>query len=108
MPLFRPLVPCCLLLCLIATLATGAAAAEFPKDFAAFQADLSPAIFLQRDTTPKHYRQIEPSLFHSVHSAVPAEGMSGEVMNWTWVGLVFQRQTSSTSGCPANSVAGGA
>jgi len=64
MPLFRPLVPCCLLLCLIATLATGAAAAEFPKDFAAFQADLSPAIFLQLDTTPKHYRQIEPSLFH--------------------------------------------
>ena len=39
-------------------------AADFPTDFDAFQTGLSPAISARLDMTPKHYRQIEPSLFH--------------------------------------------
>ena len=38
-----------------------------------------------------------------VHSGVPAEGISGEVSNWVWVGLVFQRQISRISGLSATS-----
>jgi hypothetical protein len=54
----------CLSLLLILCWMTDALAADFPKDFAAFQAELSPAISKKLATTPKHYRQIEPSLFH--------------------------------------------
>jgi hypothetical protein len=53
----------CLSLCLIACWTTGARA-DFPTDFDAFQSGLSPAISARLDVTPKHYRQIEPSLFH--------------------------------------------
>ena len=60
----HPRFPRCLPLLLILCGATAADAADFPKDFAAFQAELSPAISGKLDATPKHYRQIEPSLFH--------------------------------------------
>jgi len=43
---------------------TTGATADFPADFDAFQAGLSPAISARLAATPKHYRQIEPSLFH--------------------------------------------
>jgi nucleotide-binding universal stress UspA family protein len=56
--------PDCLSLLLILCGVTAAEAAEFPKDFAAFQAELSPAISQKLDATPKHYRQIEPSLYY--------------------------------------------
>jgi len=52
--------PLLLILCWI----TQADAADFPKDFAAFQAELSPAVSQKLDTTSKHYRQIEPSLYY--------------------------------------------
>jgi hypothetical protein len=55
-----PCLPLLLTLCWM----TGTAAADFPPDFAAFQAELSPAIAQRLDTTPKHYRQIEPSLYY--------------------------------------------
>jgi hypothetical protein len=64
MPSSHPRFPRCLPLLLILCGATAADAADFPKDFAAFQAELSPAISGKLDATPKHYRQIEPSLFH--------------------------------------------
>ena len=54
----------CLPLWLLAFWCAAASAGEFPKDFPAFQADLSPAIAARLDTTPKHYRQIEPSLYY--------------------------------------------
>jgi hypothetical protein len=64
MPRLSPLAIPCLPLCLIACWAAVAGAGDFPTDFAAFQAELSPAISRRLDATPKHYRQIEPSLFH--------------------------------------------
>jgi hypothetical protein len=64
MPRFSLLHIRCLSLCLIAFWTTTSAAAEFPQDFNAFQAGLSPAISARLGVTPKHYRQIEPSLFH--------------------------------------------
>jgi len=53
----------CLSLCLIACWTSGASA-DFPTNFDAFQSGHSPAISARLDVTPKHYRQIEPSLFH--------------------------------------------
>ena len=64
MPNRRLLHPCWLSFCLLASWAIGVMAADFPKDFNAFQTGLSPAISARLDVTPKHYRQIEPSLFH--------------------------------------------
>ena len=55
------------------------AAAEFPADFAGFQADVSPAVARRLDASRKHYRQIEPSLFYLCQShadrlaALPAD-----------------------------------
>jgi hypothetical protein len=63
-PLLHSRFPCCLSLLLILCGVPAANAAEFPKDFAVFQAELSPAISAKLDATAKHYRQIEPSLFH--------------------------------------------
>jgi len=54
----------CLPLSLIAFWTISAVAADFPQDFEAFQTKLSPAISARLNVTPKHYRQIEPSLFH--------------------------------------------
>ena len=61
---FSPCLPRHLPILLILCWMTGALAADFPKDFAAFQAELSPAVSAKLEATPKHYRQIEPSLFH--------------------------------------------
>ena len=36
----------------------------FPQSFAAFTHDLSPLVVARLETTPKHYRQLEPSLYH--------------------------------------------
>lgn len=47
-----------LLICLSSGLTASA------NDFAAFQQDESPAVAKALATTPKHYRQIEPSLYH--------------------------------------------
>ena len=52
--------PLLLILCSI----TRVEAADFPKDFAAFQTAISPAVSQKLDITPKHYRQIEPSLYY--------------------------------------------
>ena len=57
--------PLCLTICLAVCWTNGAAAADFPKDFAAFQTELSPSISARLGATPKHYRQIEPSLYHA-------------------------------------------
>ena len=54
----------CLACCLITFQATVAGATDFPEDFAAFQAELSPAVSTTLEATPKHYRQIEPSLYY--------------------------------------------
>jgi hypothetical protein len=54
----------CLACCLVASLATVAAATDFPKDFATFQAEISPSVCTALEATPKHYRQIEPSLYY--------------------------------------------
>ena len=54
----------CLSISLIAFWTISVLAADFPQDFDAFQARLSPAISARLNVTPKHYRQIEPSLFH--------------------------------------------
>ena len=65
MPRFRLLHVRCLAVCLAVCQPAGAAvAADFPNDFAAFQAELSPAVSARLETTQKHYRQIEPSLYH--------------------------------------------
>jgi hypothetical protein len=45
------------------TAAVGAAA-EWPPDFAGFQAEISPAVVARLGASPRHYRQIEPSLYH--------------------------------------------
>ncbi|MFM9195314.1 MAG: hypothetical protein ACKOWG_06150 [Planctomycetia bacterium] len=42
----------------------AAAAADFPVEFATFQTEFSPVISRRLGATPRHYRQIEPSLFH--------------------------------------------
>ena len=42
--------------------------------------------------------------FQTLHSGVPAEGMSGEAVNPTCVGFGFQRQISSTAVCEAKIV----
>jgi len=55
--------------CLAATVMAGVAtAADFPADFAGFQADVSPAVAAKLDTSRKHYRQIEPSLYYLCRS----------------------------------------
>ena len=64
MPPLHARFPRCLSLLLILCGVTAADAADFPKDFAAFQAELSPAISAKLEETPKHYRQIEPSLYY--------------------------------------------
>ena len=64
MPPLHRRFPYCLSLTLILCWMAGANAADFPKDFAAFQAELSPAISAKLEATPKHYRQIEPSLYY--------------------------------------------
>jgi len=61
---FAPSLPLVLSLCLIACGVANAEATGFPRDFALFQTEISPAVVARLDTTPKHYRQIEPSLFH--------------------------------------------
>lgn len=42
----------------------AAIAADAFADLAAFQRELSPAVAAALEATPKHYRQIEPSLYH--------------------------------------------
>lgn len=42
----------------------AAMAADAFSDLAAFRHDLSPAVAASLETTPKHYRQIEPSLYY--------------------------------------------
>jgi hypothetical protein len=64
MPRCRLLHIRCLPLWPIAFWTISAVAADFPQDFEAFQTGLSPAISARLNATPKHYRQIEPSLFH--------------------------------------------
>ena len=66
MGIFPPRAPCRLFAWATVLLSGTAMAAgsEFPQDFASFQADFSPAVAAQLDTTAKHYRQIEPSLFY--------------------------------------------
>jgi hypothetical protein len=49
---------------LLACWLTAAEGADFPRDFAAFQAELSPTISATLEASPKHYRQIEPSLYY--------------------------------------------
>ena len=49
---------------LAAMLAAPAAAEPIPADFAEFQAEISPAVAARIGGTPRHWRQIEPSLFH--------------------------------------------
>ena len=49
-------------------LAGTALAADFPADFAGFQKDVSPAVAERLQTTKKHFRQIEPSLYYLCHS----------------------------------------
>ncbi|MFM8708104.1 MAG: hypothetical protein ACKOHK_08475, partial [Planctomycetia bacterium] len=50
---------------LLLTLVSAATAvADFPKEFATFQTEFSPVISRRLGATPRHYRQIEPSLFH--------------------------------------------
>jgi len=70
-------------LCLLACCTASAAAAEFPTDLAAFQATISPAVAARLDCTPKHYRQIEPSLFHlcSDHAERFAMLADGEMLD---------------------------
>jgi hypothetical protein len=46
----------------VAMLTGVATAAELPRDFAAFQAAVSPRIAAGLDTTARHYRQIEPAI----------------------------------------------
>jgi hypothetical protein len=41
-----------------------ARAEQWPPDFAGFQAHVSPAVAARLDVSARHYRQIEPSLFH--------------------------------------------
>jgi hypothetical protein len=48
--------------------ATAALAADFPADFPGFQKDLSPAVAARLDTSTKHFRQIEPSLYYLCRS----------------------------------------
>ena len=64
MPPFHPRFPRCLSLLLILCGTTTANAADFPKDLAAFQTELSPAISATLEANAKHYRQIEPSLYY--------------------------------------------
>jgi len=59
----KPLLTVVLCLALFGQPATAAAPAPAPS-FEAFTRDLSPLVAARLDATPKHYRQIEPSLFH--------------------------------------------
>ena len=60
-------------LLLAAVLAVPTAAVEpIPADFTAFQAEISPAVAARIGGTPRHWRQIEPSLFHLYNDHAPA------------------------------------
>jgi len=50
------------LLTLCAAMLSTAKAEELPRDFATFQARVSPALAARLDATPRHYRQIEPAI----------------------------------------------
>ncbi|MFM8435458.1 MAG: hypothetical protein ACKOBP_09005 [Planctomycetia bacterium] len=58
--------PILLLLAMLALAGRQATAAEpaFPATLDAFARDCSPPVATRLEATPKHYRQIEPSLFH--------------------------------------------
>jgi hypothetical protein len=56
----------CLAACHVAAAASVAVAqgAQWPRDFATFQSEVSPAVAARLEASPRHYRQIEPSLYH--------------------------------------------
>jgi len=53
-----------LIAALLATAFPPTAVAEFPADFATFQAEVSPAVAKRLEAGRKHYRQMEPSLYY--------------------------------------------
>lgn len=50
--------------CHVAAVVAVAHGEQWPPDFATFQAEISPALAARLETSPRHYRQIEPSLYH--------------------------------------------
>ena len=49
---------------LVAAAMAVARGEQWPPDFAGFQAEVSPTVSRRLAAAPRHYRQIEPSLFH--------------------------------------------
>lgn len=47
-----------------AAVVASAQGEQWPPDFAGFQAGISPAVAARLGASPRHYRQIEPSLYH--------------------------------------------
>lgn len=50
--------------CHVAAVVAVAQGEQWPPDFATFQEEMSPAIAARLEASPRHYRQIEPSLYH--------------------------------------------
>ena len=76
--------------------------AEGPFDtLATFQATLSPSVLARLETTPKHYRQIEPSLYHlaAAHAArIGALSPEAQVDTLTKLARFIDARRAATGG----------